>query len=541
MAVRIEARFLLGTYQGHRADGSADDLPDPARLHAALVAAAGLGPQAVAIGSELTPSPNDQSALRWLETNPPQRILYPEHRKVAVGDRIAYRREGVIVKEGGVIKDKLVGRNHSDATALAGPVVWIWPSMPSVVQESLGRLCSEVPCLGETTSPVQLVVTVGAERPTDSGGRSTRAMVLDANQESLDPNVVDIRVPHIGRTTALIEAHLASRSGPPRPRQDGHAWTAYPAPSTLPPVGLRFAVYLPETPVAPELPWSRVVLIPMSLDRGLGDIPEDERVAFAVSVHRALIARIGTGAVPTITGAYDVSGGRRPPNRLGIQYLNPSVTALMDLPGDMRSGHLLALLFPADCDPTAEEQIRQAFEGWRHVRHLRRDIPLTVAGAFGLPADRFWRAPGAGTVRRWVTVTPAVPETRPQTLPDGQRWTLADAAAVSAGLLWRDRLDETRGRRGPELFAHLRQAVRGRGFRVRDLTQVTGRPARNYVHATPENLLIAPYRAVLDMGELLPDNGVVAIGQSRHLGGGLLIPLDLPHAIVDAGWELSLW
>lgn len=540
MAVRIEARFLLGTYQGHRADGSADGLPDPARLHAALVAAAGLGPRAVAIGGELTPSPNDQSALRWLETNPPHRILYPDHRKVAVGDRVAYRHEGVIVKEVGVVKDKVVGRSHSDATALAGPVVWIWPSMPSVVLESLGQLCSEVPCLGETTSPVQLVVAAGAESPTDT--RDThQALVLDADQESLDPGVVDIRVPHVGRTTALIDAHLASRSGPPRPRQDGHAWTAYPAPSILPKAGLRFAAYVPEAPVAPELPWSRAVLIPMVPGRGVRDIPEEGRVAFAVSVHRALIARIGTGAVPTITGVYNDSEARRPPNRLGIQYLSPSVTALMDLPGDVRPGHLLALLLPANCDPTAEEQIRQALQGWRHVRYSGRDLPLEVEKTFGLSADQFWRAPAAGTLRRWVTVTPAVPETRPQTLPDGKRWTLADAVAVSAGLLWRDRLDETRRKRGPELFAHLRQVVRGQGFKVRDLVPITGRPVRNYVHATPENLVIQPYRALLDMGDLLPDSGVVAIGQSRHLGGGLLIPLDLPRAIVDSGWETSRW
>ncbi len=36
----ILARFPLGVYQGHKADGSPDAFPDPARLQAALLSAA---------------------------------------------------------------------------------------------------------------------------------------------------------------------------------------------------------------------------------------------------------------------------------------------------------------------------------------------------------------------------------------------------------------------------------------------------------------------------------------------------------------------
>ena len=43
----ILARFPLGVYQGHKADGSPDAFPDPARLQAALLSAAAQGPHAI--------------------------------------------------------------------------------------------------------------------------------------------------------------------------------------------------------------------------------------------------------------------------------------------------------------------------------------------------------------------------------------------------------------------------------------------------------------------------------------------------------------
>ncbi len=540
MPVRIEAQFILGTYQGHRSDGSADVLPDPARLHAALVSAAGLGPRAILASSELTLNADDESALRWLENNPPERIQWPLHRKVASGYRIAYRKEGVVVKEVGVIKDKVAGRRHSDATALAGSVIWEWSTMPSTVLEILSDLGPEVPCLGEATSPVRLTVTA-TEKPThgdstsdDENGSTT--WVLDRHT-SLDPTGIDVRVPHVGRTSALIAAHVASRKGTPRPSQDGHAWTAYPTPSPVASSGLRYATYVPERPPVPELPWTRAILIPV-VDPSGQELPEHRRVGFAVSVHRALIARIGTGAVPAITGAYE-PGVRRPPNRLAIQYLTSSMAALINGTGDRR-GPMVALLVPEGCDAVAERQIAGALRGWTYVRHRGHDYDLQVDETVGVPADKFWRPPVPGTVRRWITATPAVPETRPQQPVDGRRWTLADAAAVSAGLLWRDVLDHD-SRRGPDLFAHLHGAVRSQGFRVADLTQVTARPASDYVHATPENLVVQPYRALLDMGDLLAPQGVVALGQSRHLGGGLLLPVDIPEAVVGADGEALRW
>jgi CRISPR-associated protein Csb2 len=43
--------------------------------------------------------------------------------------------------------------------------------------------------------------------------------------------------------------------------------------------------------------------------------------------------------------------------------------------------------------------------------------------------------------------------------------------------------------------------------------------------------VIQPYRAVLNLGDLTGPRTIAAIGQSRHLGGGLLVPRDLPADI----------
>jgi CRISPR-associated protein Csb2 len=57
---------------------------------------------------------------------------------------------------------------------------------------------------------------------------------------------------------------------------------------------------------------------------------------------------------------------------------------------------------------------------------------------------------------------------------------------------------------------------------------------QNYVHRVHEHAVVRPYHATLCTGGLGGDRTVQAIGQSRHLGGGLLIPLDLPEgAVID--------
>ena len=41
------------------------------------------------------------------------------------------------------------------------------------------------------------------------------------------------------------------------------------------------------------------------------------------------------------------------------------------------------------------------------------------------------------------------------------------------------------------------------------------------------------WTGLVDLGTLAPPTAVVAVGQSRHLGGGLLEPVDVPDALYD--------
>jgi CRISPR-associated protein Csb2 len=63
---------------------------------------------------------------------------------------------------------------------------------------------------------------------------------------------------------------------------------------------------------------------------------------------------------------------------------------------------------------------------------------------------------------------------------------------------------------------------------------VSARPLRTievgrYAHRVNEHAVVRPYAACLWLGDLATPTTVAAIGQSRHLGGGLLVPYDVPE------------
>ena len=77
------------------------------------------------------------------------------------------------------------------------------------------------------------------------------------------------------------------------------------------------------------------------------------------------------------------------------------------------------------------------------------------------------------------------------------------------------------------MYRQLHETALGNGFRVGQLTSVPTSSGRQYAHAVPADLVVQPYRAWVDLGQLAGSRSVIAIGQSRHLGGGLLIPVDV--------------
>jgi len=511
MTFGITATFPLGVYQGHRSDGTAEPLPDPARLHAALLCAASQGPRALEVNGRTEPRGADVHALSWLEENAPSGIRLPEHQPVAPRRMTAFRKDGVIVKEAGRVVDKVISRDQSDGYAVNGTVGWCWDDMPDDVRESLTALCPDVPCLGEATSPVLL--NIEDVEPTHH---------IDPHASAFDPVGDDVRVAAPTRTESLRNAHAAAHGKPPTETQDRHSLSSdQPRPSPVAADGLRTARYRPVARVEAIVPWSQVLILPTT-----DPVPLHQRVPSCVAAHRALISRIGTGASAMVTGAYE-PGSARPANRLAIHYIAGDV---------MRQyGHAdtaaFALFIPHDATSQDREQLASALHGWTTIARSGRPITLDHSAIVSVDGAAFWSPASSGLVRTWVTHPAAVPETRPITVDGGRRWTLADAAAVSVGMVWRDELGAGTIR-GPAQYRHLRSAVDERRVRVLEITAVNPKHAKSFVHATPAGLVVQPYRARLTVGTLAGDRTVIAIGQSRHLGGGLLIPCDVVPDLV---------
>jgi len=97
---------------------------------------------------------------------------------------------------------------------------------------------------------------------------------------------------------------------------------------------------------------------------------------------------------------------------------------------------------------------------------------------------------------------------------------------LSVALVFRDDWPRTVDR-GDTRYRRLADAATEAGVVVHSASRMTdSRPGR-WVHKGHEGTVIQPYRAELSLGTLGGPRAFMAIGQSRHLGGGLLVPVDV--------------
>ncbi|GAA1232756.1 hypothetical protein GCM10009676_15030 [Prauserella halophila] len=510
MGFSIHAEFPSGTYRARRPDSTPDRMPSVARLHSALLAAAGFGPRAVERNGELSPCDADEVALRWLEHNPPTDVRIPEIR-VSTSDAVEYRDDGTIAKSGKTKRIRKLPKQHT-AVAVNGSFVWTWREQPpEPVADALRALCADVPYLGSTESPV--VLTVGES---DADVESTHELDIHGDAFSATAGTtVDLPAP--GRVDELVDAHRAERSGKVG---SGKAGTDERALSPVPPRrAVRPARYRAREHHAETAPWTDVLLVP------LGDeIAEPNRVRVAVAAHRALIKLLAAtdGSAPSVlTGSYP-EGVRRPANRVALHVVDRTLPAR--LPG--HSGPALAVMVPREAEPADAASVYRAVSMLRELRVGGRVGKVDVAGDVEVvPGDQFWYEPDPGTVRLWRTSPPAVPDTRGR---DG--WTFAHAALLSLGFVWQATplLTQPSGR-GAERDNGFVDAVTGAGAAVVAARPLRGARPEDYVHRVNPHAVVRPYRALLSLGGLGGSQTLQAIGQSRHLGGGLLVPDDRPE------------
>jgi CRISPR-associated protein Csb2 len=508
MAFAIIAEFPLGTYRGHRPDGSLDDLPSPARLHAALLNAAAQGPRADDVDGSLTPNESDRAALAWAETNPPDALHVPASLRND-SKAVAFRKEGLWFKW-----SERISQGEADGSvAIDGPIAWLWNDPPSpVVQEALIGLCSDVSHLGTGESPV--ILRVGEIEPTHR---------RDPDASPFIGGGIDVGIACPGRTETLEAAYRAITQSQPTPAADAVKTDEAALAPRVESAKLGTARYVANSVNAAREgsfppPWETAVVLPID-----EMVPPSFRVSWAVALHRALIGLIGDGAPSLVTGRY-AAGVDRPANRLAIQYISHPLPLGFDL-----ERAAFVLLLPSEVDRRDYQALAEGLRSLSHLRITRdRIVRVRTDSAQVVHADEFWAPVPAGQRRVWVTEPLAIPESHPVR---GQAWSLEDAALLSVALLWRDALGG-RGR-GRTWYARLAAEARAHGVQVLQTHRLQTQGQNRFVHRVQDGVVLQPYRATLTLGDLSGEQTVIAIGQSRHLGGGLLVPCDLPPTESD--------
>lgn len=519
MAFAIVADLPLGTYRGAGPDGRPEPLPSVARLHSALLCAAGFGPRAVEAGpGALDLADADAAALRWLEANPPDSVHVPAL-EVSPGQAVAYRDDGTFTKaaQAGKLTTRKLAKAPGTGSAVNGQFMWIWrQEPPGPVRDVLAQLCPDVPYLGTTESPVRLTAVCG------SGFQSTHD--LDPAAGLFTAGGIGIDRPAAGRVDELSQAHREAAGAPPPAAKDRHR-TAEDSRSAVPPrKSVQTAWYCPPLPEAPDVPWSQVLAVPVD-----APVPAGARVAWAVAAHRALTKIAGDGAPAVITGAY-APGVRRPANRVALHLLDAGAGA--EVPGPC-----LLVIVPDGIEPADLSVLQRAVTQLSVLRGPHgRTRRLETGHVRVLDGSRFWSPPAPGAVRLWRTVPAAVPETRGAR--EGE-WNFAHAALLSLGFAWKDqqRLPRVQGR-GEAYHRGLAAAASEAGVAVVHARAVRTGDAGRYVHKVNEHAVVRPYTACLSLGSLAGPGTIAAIGQSRHLGGGLLVPFDVPEGTALDGIRL---
>ena len=489
LQLTLTAEYPLGTYAGRGQSGELEDFPSVDRLLAALLAAAGSGERAVSAKGLLMPSSEDRKLLEWFERHPPDRITLPRTLRPDPRDKVtAYRTPGTL-------KEKMYARPKAgvgiERVALEGPIGWSWDEFPSKYVEALTELVHDVAYVGPSDSPC--VLRVCDEAPT---GR-TLVRQLDVNPFVKQP-YVSVPVPTPGRAAAWIDAYVKRSENPKKdtlpeteePKID--RWIE----------GSSLEQYVPGDVAltGQVMPWESVIVVQTQGP----EFTAEETTRLAVAMHRALISVLGASGQSVdawITGRF-LPDALRPANHLAVHYIpkNDRVTFSWERTA---TGAFL-LLIPSGMSTEARSAIDAALKRLQTVRVTRR-AALQLGRIEDVMAERFWKYPD-GRRRLWKTWPAAVAD-RAVRGDDFQ-----SAVRTSARHVWRDLPCDVEN------------------ISIVSVRRVQ-RDAKNYVHRMNPEALRVVYRAVLDMDEVMEPGQIVALGQSRHLGGGLLVPFDVDNEV----------
>jgi CRISPR-associated protein Csb2 len=494
-ALLVGIRFPAGAYRGSDL-GAAEELPTPARLHAAFVAAAGGGPSATPRGRVLVADASDREAVCWLERTEPLGMLKPPTALVSYAARRHRVRVAVDAKER--------HDHHREETefepfsAMGGAVVFAWPRPAPELAERLKALAREITHVGRADATAVVSVWEGEFDPAAPGAYEI-ARGRGAGYQ--------LRVPLAGRHDALAAEHERSLQLGPR-RHDAGLKSKQASDLTPAGIGSRHTELRRFAPRTPGGPWPygevwRVLLTGLTA----ADLSPRARVQSAVLIHRALVAALGSDVPEFVTGRAG-DGPAAGSGHLAIQLLPPL--------GREASEVLLAL--PAHVPDADRARLLEVVANAGSLTTGRRK--LTITGVELDSALAFWPAPA----QRFATAVPLVLDSpgTPRQVP----WTLNDATVCSIGYALRGVLEDQGFAWGTgwDFRVRLVSELRLRGVAAHAIRVL--RDVGRFVHHAREGDLLVAVHAVVELGDLAGGGrGLLALGRARHLGGGLLVPL----------------
>jgi CRISPR-associated protein Csb2 len=445
--------------------------------------------------------------------------------KPSTSGAIAYRDLGLLKpKQAGT---KRIGKRDHTVLAMGGTTMWVWETAPPVaVWEALDDLCPDIPYLGQADSPVRLWTVGGPERPY-THRRDPKPRMSTGRADD-----IEVSAPRQGRTAALVSSYADRGAAKvPTPAADKAKADEKQLPPPIVVDRLGSERFVPVERTASRAPWAWCWILPFAATDHFR-IERTDAVAFSVAFHRTLVSMFDGDAPPLLTGKYD-QGASVPANRLAIQVISASPLVRHKI----RADQAFVIAIPRGADSGDIAVVESALRSAREIRARGKRVRIVRPGQEiqMLDAQEFWNPPAPEMARAW-SVLPAVVETRSQ----GKNWTLADAVALSIGLVWRDEFDAEQWRdlRGERRYRWIAEQVRRWGATVLGARPIPTSQVDRFVHKIPEGLMPLPYTATVVLGDLEPSStAFAAIGQSRHLGGGLLVPHDVSRDVLES-WDL---
>ena len=557
MAFAISAYFPLGFYQGSDSGGRPESYPSPNRLYSALVSTAYLtfGFEKNEVDCGLTDA-QIHDALAWFEGNPPQKILFPRCIK-AESKAIAYRNKGNVQNEKKP-KDKVSPSAAYIATAYeqhpeSGVLLtWIWHENPaSAVSKTLDLLCAEVPYLGEACSAVRLETHENYDLP-NGVEKQVWTLSSDSPLVAIRKGGRNISYPKERRLDDLKQAFAAANPQPKGKKklsvkgkeEEQNFLNEYKPLQTEGKARYLSSAVQDTGKNALKAPWTTAFYLEIDQvgngragnDKVEWKPEEFEFVGWAVALHRFLVKQWGADPSLALVGRY-ASGMRRPANNVSIQIFDSGFKGTYDwqLRKEIaEKGPGFLILLPYDMAKADIQKLHDVcvYAKGKTLYYSPNKPTLRLGNTTVIDAEHLWKPVAEGACRYWTIRPMAIAETRP--IPDAKqhrKWGVYEALCLALGHVWRSQYPQSSEGNREERYWNIVDKVKAKTshFRIYSSHAVHRVNMTDYAHhADASNVLhgMNALIAISDAADSL-DCAAMAIGQSRHLGGGFLVPVDL--------------